>query len=85
MPEAAAAKKRAPKREAPRRGRPKFPEDILRQQVTMRLSPRVLEWFRINATTAGWQVDVDKVLHSYIDWREGKTPPPPDEDEDEAE
>ena len=44
------------------RGRP--PKEVTKQQVTLRLSPQVLEFFRKQGR--GWQTKIDKVLSRYV-------------------
>ena len=43
------------------RGKQKSPT---KQQVTIRLSPMVLEYFKVEGT--GWQTRIDSVLKDYI-------------------
>lgn len=44
------------------RGRP--PKGITKRQVTLRLSPQVLEFFRQQGR--GWQTQIDDVLRRYV-------------------
>jgi uncharacterized protein (DUF4415 family) len=44
------------------RGRP--PKEVTKQQVTLRLSPQMLEFFRKQGR--GWQTRIDKVLSRYV-------------------
>lgn len=44
------------------RGRP--PKEFTKQQVTLRLSPQVLAFFRRQGR--GWQTKIDKVLNRYV-------------------
>lgn len=55
MPEVVEAYRRA-------RGRPT--QEITKQQVTLRLSPEVLAYFR--AQGRGWQTKIDEVLNRYV-------------------
>ena len=50
--------------EAYRRARGRPPKEITKQQVTLRLSPQVLEFFRKQGR--GWQTKIDKVLSRYV-------------------
>lgn len=45
-----------------RRGRPK--KDTTKQQVTLRLSPEVIDYFR--STGRGWQSRIDEVLRESV-------------------
>jgi len=53
--------------EAWRRSRGRPPKDVTKQQVTLRLSPRVLSYFR--ARGRGWQTRIDEVLSRYVSRR----------------
>ena len=55
VPDVVAAAKRGP-------GRPK--QDVTKVQVTMRLSPSVVEHFR--STGKGWQTRIDEVLMRHV-------------------
>jgi uncharacterized protein (DUF4415 family) len=44
------------------RGRP--PQETTKQQVTLRLSPEVLDYFRKQGR--GWQTRIDEVLNRYV-------------------
>jgi uncharacterized protein (DUF4415 family) len=44
------------------RGRP--PKAVTKKQVTLRLSPQVLHYFR--AQGAGWQARIEEILHRYV-------------------
>lgn len=50
--------------EAWRRARGRPPKEITKQQVTLRLSPEVLDYFR--AQGRGWQTRIDEVLNRYV-------------------
>lgn len=50
--------------EAWRRARGRPPKEITKQQVTLRLSPEVLAYFR--AQGSGWQTRIDEVLNRYV-------------------
>lgn len=50
--------------EAWRRARGRPPKEITKQQVTLRLSPEVLAYFR--AQGRGWQTRIDEVLNRYV-------------------
>lgn len=50
--------------EAWRRARGRPPKAITKQQVTLRLSPEVLAFFRKQGR--GWQTRVDEVLSRYV-------------------
>ena len=50
--------------EAYRRARGRPPKEITKQQVTLRLSPEVLEFFRNQGQ--GWQTKIDEVLNRYV-------------------
>lgn len=47
---------------APRRGRPRKAD--AKEQLTLRLSPQVLAWFR--ATGPGWQGRIDEALKEWV-------------------
>lgn len=47
---------------AERRGSPK---SLVKQPISIRLSPEVLDWFR--STGAGWQTRIDRVLREYVE------------------
>ncbi len=50
--------------EAYRRARGRPPKEVTKEQVTLRLSPQVLAYFR--AQGSGWQTKIDEVLNRYI-------------------
>lgn len=50
--------------EAYRRARGRPLKEITKQQVTLRLSPEVLKFFRKQGR--GWQTKIDKVLSRYV-------------------
>lgn len=50
--------------EAWRRARGRPPKETTKQQVTLRLSPEVLDYFRKQGR--GWQTRIDEVLHRYV-------------------
>jgi uncharacterized protein (DUF4415 family) len=50
--------------EAWRRARGRPPKESTKQQVTLRLSPEVLDYFRQQGR--GWQTRIDEVLHRYV-------------------
>jgi uncharacterized protein (DUF4415 family) len=50
--------------EAWRRARGRPPKEITKQQVTLRLSPEVLDYFRKQGH--GWQTRIDEVLNRYV-------------------
>jgi uncharacterized protein (DUF4415 family) len=50
--------------EAWRRTRGRPPKEITKRQVTLRLSPEVLAYFR--AQGSGWQTRIDEVLNRYV-------------------
>jgi uncharacterized protein (DUF4415 family) len=50
--------------EAWRRARGRPPKEATKQQVTLRLSPEVLAYFR--AQGRGWQTRIDEVLNRYV-------------------
>lgn len=50
--------------EAWRRARGRPPKETTKQQVTLRLSPEVLVYFR--AQGRGWQTRIDEVLNRYV-------------------
>lgn len=50
--------------EAYRRARGRPPKAVTKRQVTLRLSPKVLAYFR--AQGSGWQTKIDEVLNRYI-------------------
>jgi len=50
--------------EAYRRSRSRPPKEVTKQQVTLRLSPQVLEFFRKQGR--GWQTKIDVVLSRYV-------------------
>jgi uncharacterized protein (DUF4415 family) len=50
--------------EAWRRARGRPPKETTKQQVTLRLSPEVLMYFR--AQGSGWQTRIDEVLNRYV-------------------
>lgn len=50
--------------EAWRRARGRPPKETTKQQVTLRLSPEVLEFFRKQGR--GWQTKIDEVLNRYV-------------------
>lgn len=50
--------------EAWRRARGRPPKEVTKQQVTLRLSPEVLAYFR--AQGSGWQTRIDEVLNRYV-------------------
>jgi len=50
--------------EAWRRSRGRPPKAVTKQQVTLRLSPEVLAFFRKQGR--GWQTRVDEVLSRYV-------------------
>ena len=50
--------------EAWRRARGRPPKETTKQQVTLRLSPEVLEYFRKQGR--GWQTRIDEVLNRYV-------------------
>ena len=55
--------------EAWRRARGRPPKEITKQQVTLRLSPEVLDYFR--AQGRGWQTRIDEVLNRYVARKKG--------------
>jgi len=50
--------------EAWRRSRGRPPKTVTKQQITLRLSPEVLAFFRKQGR--GWQTRVDEVLSRYV-------------------
>lgn len=50
--------------EVRRRARGRPPKGITKRQVTLRLSPEVLEHFRQQGR--GWQTQIDNVLRRYV-------------------
>jgi len=50
--------------EAYRRSRGRPPKDVTKQQVTLRLSPEVLDFFRKQGR--GWQTRIDEVLYRHV-------------------
>lgn len=50
--------------EAYRRARGRPPQETTKQQVTLRLSPEVLDYFRKQGR--GWQTRIDEVLNRYV-------------------
>lgn len=50
--------------EAYRRSRGRPPKEVTKQQITLRLSPEVLAYFRTQGR--GWQTKIDEVLNRYV-------------------
>lgn len=48
-----------------KRGRPRMPEDEKKQQISLRVDPEVLEWYR--GFGSGWQTKMNAVLRAFKD------------------
>lgn len=58
--------------EAQRRARGRPPKGFTKQQVTLRLSPQVLDYFRQQGR--GWQTQIDDVLNRHVSRKRRREP-----------